>query len=206
MSQQYFTLMISDLGLSPPELTISELFRLYDRELSGRLDADAFFDSFDFDRQVTKPDIFFQDVVLTDVPKHGSRKQHPKPSVQPSRKELEEMLLPKHAQKESIGKLIPARQRKMDGGGGGAAKRRPAEAGHDFRDLPVGSMMPPRPMTALSASGGFDYTNQAANLPQRAATPLQQLQVNRFANGSPRQKPYLYPLAMCTCALGDAAP
>ena len=91
------------------------------------------------------------------------------------------MLVPKQAKKDPIGKLIPARTRKMDGGGGGAAKRRPGEAGYDFRDLPVGSMLPPRPMTALSASGGFDYSSHAANLQHRAATPLQQLQVKSLS-------------------------
>jgi len=35
-------------------------------------------------------------------------------------------------------------------------------------------MMPPRPVTALSASGGFDISS--LNVNQRAATPLQQLQ------------------------------
>lgn len=175
ISEIFFARMIHDLGLNPLEQTISELFNTYDRDLDGRLDVENFCDSFQLERQMQKkPDIFFQDVMLTDVPrKHGKGHRRQPVSDEQTCKELEKMLLPKHA--KDIGKLIPARTRNL--GGGGEAKRRLGDAGHDFRDLPVTSMLPPRPMTALSAGGGFDVFNNAGSLPHRAATPLQQLQV-----------------------------
>lgn len=176
MSEKFFAHMIHDLGLGPMEQTIAELFHTYDRDLDGRLEVENFCESFQLERQAQKkPDIFFQDVVLTDVPKkHGKGNRRQPGSDEQTRKEIEKMLLPKHAKKD-IGKLIPARTRNL--GGGGEAKRRLGDAGHDFRDLPVTSMLPPRPLTALSAGGGFDMFNNSGNLPPRAATPLQQLQV-----------------------------
>jgi hypothetical protein len=85
-------------------------------------------------------------------------------------------MLTKHATKDMPGKLLPAKTRKLGAGGGGARRRHPANTSDDAMYVSVGGMMPPRPMTALSASGGFDYNSLAGNLPQRAATPLQQLQ------------------------------
>ena len=151
---------------------------------------DNFCDSFILERQGTKkPDVFFQDVVLTDVPKVVGRKP-PKPKAN-YLKDFEQMLLPQHAKKqEPIGKLIPARTRSL--GERGGAKRRSDGAGREWRDLPVSSMMPPRPMTALSQSGGFDYSSAGQNLQQRAATPLQQL--HALQNSSEDVRKYMQDL------------
>ena len=175
MSEHYFGLMIEDLGIQAEPRTIHELFSVYDKDLDGKIDVDNFCDSFNLERQsVKKPDIFFQDVVLTDVPKDGKPFQRRPAAAKQSYAELEKMFLPKRAAKSELGKLVPARSRSV--AGVSPARKRLGDISHEHHDLPVGSMLPPRPMTAMSASGGFDM--HAPRLQQRAVTPLQQLQVS----------------------------
>ena len=107
MSEHYFGLMIEDLGIQAEPRTIHELFSVYDKDLDGKIDVDNFCDSFNLERQtIKKPDIFFQDVVLTDVPKDG--KQRRPAAAKQSYAELEKMLLPKRAAKSKLGRGKPA--------------------------------------------------------------------------------------------------